>query len=523
MLAAVALIVRPVAQRIAVAAFAVFVVCVVLGLPPVFGIFTSLPGFSAAHNERMLIFFLLCLALLAGWGLDDLTASTPITARRRRVMVWSGAAILVLPVVWMAVRGTLTSYGFGTALGVAWGFQAPPALPSGLVNLSTTPAADIIRMSALLQWLPLAGLGLMLIAARLGALPERLRRALPAPGRRWLAVPLPVAATVAVAFLLLTIDLFRANMGFNPAIPVSHARVPATGAIRFLQSERPDRYVGVSTNITFQPLPADTGMYFGISDARGYDYPAEKHYDTLWRRNVAPGVPDFAQPIETAAATPAALRALDLLSVHDLLTDPRQPPLRARGLQVAYRGADAIVYRNADSLPRVFLAASQQPVSGDGAALAAATAPGFDRRHVVVTERAVPGLPAGRSPGSPGVAQLESYAPERVVVQATARRPTMLVLTDDVFPGWKATVDGRPATIDRVDYLLRGVPLAPGPHRVVFRYQPASFRVGWIISLVSLAAVLVTALLGWRGHRTGAGAGNGPRKRSTVAQPNRLT
>lgn len=50
---------------------------------------------------------------------------------------------------------------------------------------------------------------------------------------------LPAGALVAAAAVLVTVDLFRANMGYNPAIPISHATVPATGSIRYLQSQRP--------------------------------------------------------------------------------------------------------------------------------------------------------------------------------------------------------------------------------------------------------------------------------------------
>ena len=72
---------RRTAERIAVAVLALFCVCMVVGIPPVFGLVSRLPGFSAAHNERLLIYFLLCLALLAGWGLDDLSsAPLPLAA-----------------------------------------------------------------------------------------------------------------------------------------------------------------------------------------------------------------------------------------------------------------------------------------------------------------------------------------------------------------------------------------------------------------------------------------------------------
>ncbi len=52
-------------------------------------------------------------------------------------------------------------------------------------------------------------------------------------------------------------------------------------------------------------------------------------------------------------------------------------------------------------------------------------------------------------------------------------------------------MDGRPATLLRVDYLLRGVQLAAGEHEVRFTFRPKSFRVGAAVSLVALGALFV--------------------------------
>jgi uncharacterized membrane protein YfhO len=79
-----------------------------------------------------------------------------------------------------------------------------------------------------------------------------------------------------------------------------------------------------------------------------------------------------------------------------------------------------------------------------------------------------------------------------------------MVLTDVHYPGWKATVDGRPAHIERVDYLLRGVVVPAGRHRVEFAYEPVSWRIGWIVSLIAvlaLIAVTAVALMRRRGPR----------------------
>jgi membrane protein YfhO len=481
MLAGTALLLRRTAERIGVAVFAVFVVSMVVGLPPVFDLVTKLPLFKAAHNERLLIYFALCLALLAGWGLDDLASRRLPSLRSRRAVIGAGAVLLCVPIVWMARAGTLTTDGLASALKVAWGFQHPPAVPPK-VDVLAAPSAYIVRSSALLMWLPLAALGLALIVWRLR------------PGRR-----LPVAAFVGLAAALLVVDLFRANMGFNPAIRTSTAVQPATGAIRYLQSRRPNRFVGLGANVR-QRMPPNVAMNYGLYDARGYDYPVEKHLDAFWRRIVAPTASDFTQPEEFSDATPTAIRALTLVSVSDLIGSTGDPPLHVPGLRVAYRGPDAIVYANDRALPRVLLVDQQRTVSRDRTALAAVTAPGFDARRIAVTERALPGLPQA-TPGAPragGTARMVSYGGERVIIDATAPRPSLLVLTDTFYPGWKATVDGRPAPIERVDYMLRGVALKPGRHTVEFSYRPASWRIGWIISLVSLVALIAAALWGWR-------------------------
>ena len=470
MLAPAALLVRPTATRIAVAVYALFCVIMVVGIPPVFDLFEQLPGFSSTHQQPMIAFFVLCLGLLAGWGLDELSERRAELPRERLVLAVA-VGVFCLPLVWMVGSGRLTATGVRTALEVAWGFSDPPVSTSG-----ESPAADIVRMSALLQWLPLAGLGLLLIVLRLRG-----------RGSLRLSATVFVAATLA----LLAVDLFRANMGFNPAITKEEAVMPETGAIRYLQSRTPSRFAGLGLG-AFEPLPADLTMTFGLYDARGYDYPTEGRYDTLWRRSVN-NVPTIAQPTERADDTPASIRALSLLSVTDLIVSPGEPPLRRPGLEVAYRGRDAVVYRNSNALPRVFVVGRQRTVGSEREALAAATAPGFDGRRVAVTERELPGLPqdAGGQASLSGSARLVSYEPERVVARASAQSPGLLVLTDLHYPGWKATVDGREVPIERVDYLLRGVPMPAGTHEVEFRYEPASFRAGWIISAVSTLAVLI--------------------------------
>ena len=153
-----------------------------------------------------------------------------------------------------------------------------------------------------------------------------------------------------------------------------------------------------------------------------------------------------------------------------------------------------------DVLPRAWVVDRQQVVHGGEAALRATTTPGFDPLGTVVAERPL-GLPTGAPAGRAGMATIERYEPERVVIRATAARPGMLILSDNDYPGWKATVDGHAAPVERVDYVFRGVRVPAGTHRVTFRFEPTTFAVGRVVSLLALLGLALAALLGWRGRR----------------------
>jgi hypothetical protein len=255
--------------------------------------------------------------------------------------------------------------------------------------------------------------------------------------------------------------------------------------------------VGASTGLYF-PLWPNTAMNYGLYDARSYDYPVERRYSRLWRAGVSSA--QLLVPSTLLAPIGAkTMPALSLLGVTDVLEAPDGPSLhRVPGLRLAYRGADAKIYANARAMPKLAVVGAARPVPDDAAALRAVLAPGFDGRREAIVEQPVAGL----SGGTPGTARLVRYAPEDVVARATMTGTGLLVLDDLHFPGWEATVDGRPAPIVRVDYLLRAVRLGPGTHTVQMRYRPASWTLGWIVSLAALATLLGLAGYGVRQTRT---------------------
>ena len=102
------------------------------------------------------------------------------------------------------------------------------------------------------------------------------------------------------------------------------------------------------------------------------------------------------------------------------------------------------------------------------------------------------GISFGKGDERPGKAEVTRNEPNRVDVNTESAAPAILVLSANHYPGWRASVDGQPVDVIRVNYNLRGVSVPAGNHVVTFVYRPKSVLVGLMISFLALAA-----LVGW--------------------------
>ena len=110
----------------------------------------------------------------------------------------------------------------------------------------------------------------------------------------------------------------------------------------------------------------------------------------------------------------------------------------------------------------------------------AAFAPAYDR---------LPAVP----PSSTTVTGRRSRS-NRWRIESSGPRPSLVVVAETNFPGWRAQVDGRPAPVLEVDGAFLGVRVPGGTHVVTFAYHPpASVAVGRLIT----AATLVAIVMGW--------------------------
>ena len=94
------------------------------------------------------------------------------------------------------------------------------------------------------------------------------------------------------------------------------------------------------------------------------------------------------------------------------------------------------------------------------------------------------------------LARIAEDRPETVVAEVTASGGGLLVLADLCYPGWTAEEGGRRLPILRANGYFRAVALAPGAHRVVFRYRPPSVAVGLGVSALALVVLAGLAYAG---------------------------
>ncbi len=191
-----------------------------------------------------------------------------------------------------------------------------------------------------------------------------------------------------------------------------------------------------------------------------------------------------------AGGDPAAILAL--ANVRYLVT-----PYASRIPGASLSARDGPVYRFELPRPvgRIFF--PREARSGrDETAFEAIRTPGFDPEEVAWVAADAGPLPPRRSRQGYSIARFERDAPERTDVAVTASEPGLLVFTRSWDPGWKASLDGAPAPVERVDLAFLGLTVPAGEHRVVLTYEPPGYRAGSLASGAALAVLLAAALAG---------------------------
>ena len=74
-------------------------------------------------------------------------------------------------------------------------------------------------------------------------------------------------------------------------------------------------------------------------------------------------------------------------------------------------------------------------------------------------------------------------------------QPSYVLVSENWYPDWHATVDGAAAPVLRGDYALITVPVPAGAKQVALSFRSPDYETGKAISLMSLALLAAIALL----------------------------
>jgi hypothetical protein len=439
-------------------------------------VYKFLPGFSKLRDAgRVLELLGFGLAGLAGYGLDALVSAFGARqeqTQRRNAMWWlvgvSGALVVlaagILPVFY---RDLLVNQ------------FTPLRLPSAVNDLGM-----------LLIWLGLtAGFG-------------------------WAAYTRRMRPIVAGGFIFLTLvlDLFSPNSLFNPTtrnILAGYQHFDAIAALaRGTQSESVglQQRIDTGTNVqdVWQPstalLVSAQGAYT-LYDTSGAFNPLQlERYGYLWG--------------EARSHTDSPL--YDLFGASMQVVSPtvglhaNQPKWVLQETQ-----GEFAIYRDQNALPRAFLVHESRVESDREDTSIVIWRQDIDVRHTVVLEtgEAVQSELLGTAEPRPDnasnseFARVTRYTSNAVDIRVKADAPGWLVLTDAWYPGWEATIEGRPAEVLPANYAFRAVRVEAGEQTVSMQFRPGSWVVGRTVSIlavlgsaVGLAALWVVARRG-RGRR----------------------
>jgi hypothetical protein len=363
------------------------------------------------------------------------------------------------PVARAAFRACLAGAAIGLAL--AFGGSGPYRLIAGLPLVRSLRVPERFLFSWSLGLAVAAGLAFAAALARFGR------------ARVWSGAAIAVLAAELVLHARGAAQTAESSLyDVVPAV-VEKLRGLGTDSLGF-----PRRYLSRSSAI--YPIPYGDGqrrvilreyedarmglaMRFGLESVGGYG-------------------PTLATTVEyLASLTPATLRLSGAGAV--VTSAPREAGEKA---DAPRRPA----VQSFDGLPRALLVPEAAVVRPDDA-FRVLHWPGFDPTRVAVLEEGEPLGPDPRWTGSPGSLALRERRPGRVALDATLPAPGVLVLFDSYARGWRATVDGRSADVERADGAFRAVRLAGGSHRVELAYHPRGVLEGAAVAAAGLLGLLL--------------------------------
>ena len=198
----------------------------------------------------------------------------------------------------------------------------------------------------------------------------------------------------------------------------------------------------------------------------------------------------------------------DILNVRYVMTRNSLPPID--GYDMLKKSEGLIVYENRNALPRAYFARNVVEVRNSAESLDKMRSPDFNPVYQTVVENDesfspafAANLPANTTSQDPA-ATIIADKRNSVLIETDNAQSGLLVLSDNYYPGWRATVNGAPARILKANHTMRAIAVPAGRHLVSFVFLPAAFLLSVYVSIsagaVTLAFLGLAVLRRRQGH-----------------------
>ena len=341
---------------------------------------------------------------------------------------------------------------------------------------------------------------------------------------KWVSTHIIVNAANTLALLLIALPLWGVGRQWNPTAPhafleqrpvtladlqtttrpdgsnlnsntASRIYLPAHDALwkHYITDGYSDYGAGDDRHLQafLETLLPNIGMADGLNSASGYEpvpIAAPAALDGLGRLALKRGEPNFSRLMALMGANRLILPAANRV------TDARLVPQSKTPSAVS-------AWYSVDVLPSAWIVHHARRVEGKTRLVAALAAPDFQPDKVAILsdapQKGEPDL-EWQSDGAAydGQAAEQCFCSLRKINADTTDQtydvnsgnaPGILILSQAAYPGWKTTIDGKPARPLRVDGALMGVFVPPGRHAAHVYYRPDMYRFGLFLSLCGVS------------------------------------
>ena len=263
-----------------------------------------------------------------------------------------------------------------------------------------------------------------------------------------------------------------------------------------LKDTDPDyRVLNLTRNIAYDALTPYHHRSVG-----GYHAAKLRRYADLLERQLQPELQELSIGLQALQAAPSDsilqaifgnLDVLNMLNTRYIIYNPQAPPLR-----------------NTQPLGAAWFVQNIQEVPNPDAEMKAMD--DFDPARTAIVDTRFADQVAGFSAGSDATAsiQMDSYLPNHLVYSSQSQVEQVAIFSEIYYDGgngWNAYLDGELVPHFRANYVLRGMRIPAGSHKIEFKFEPRSYLVGNQISLV-MSILLILLLLGagfweWRSQQ----------------------